>query len=445
MSDEKSNKLNRRQFMGGMMAAGAAYTIVPRYVLGDTGHTPPSEKLNIAAIGAGGMGATNIEAVSSENIVALCDVDEERAAQTFNKYPQARKYKDFRKMLEKEKNIDAVIVATPDHTHAAATMMAIKLGKHVYCQKPLTHTVYEARRVTEAARDAKVATQMGNQGHSSEGVRLICEWIRDGAIGPVREVHCWTDRPLGYWPVGIDRPKDTPAVPATLDWDLWVGPALKRAYHPAYAPFKWRGWWDFGCGALGDMGCHVMDGAFSALKLNYPVSIEASSTPVNSDSEPVAAIVHYQFPQRADMPAVKLHWYNGGLMPARPEELEPGRKLPESGSIFVGDKGKIMCGCYSDSPRIIPEEKMKAYPQPAKTIPRIAGTHEQNWIDACKGGEPACSNFDYAGLLTEVVLLGNIAIRTGEKLNWDGPGMKCTNVPKANEYVHAQYRDGWTL
>ena len=445
MSAKRPNKLNRRQFMGGIITAGAAVTIVPRFVLGGTGHTPPSEKLNIAAIGAGGMGARNIEAVSSENIVALCDVDQQRAAGTFKKYPQARKYKDFRKMLEKEKNIDAVIVATPDHTHAVATMMAIKMGKHVYCQKPLTHTVYEARKITEAARDAKMATQMGNQGHSGEGVRLISEWIRDGAIGPVREVHCWTDRPVDYWPSGIDRPKDTPAVPATLDWDLWLGPAPKRAYHPAYAPFKWRGWWDFGCGALGDMGCHVMDGAFSALKLHYPVSIEASSTPLNSETEPLAAIVHYQFPERADMPAVKLHWYNGGLMPARPEELEPARKLPKSGSIFAGDKGKIMCGCYADSPRIIPEAKMKAYKRPPKTIARISGSHEQNWVDACKGGQPACSNFDYSGLLTEVVLLGNIAIRTGEKLNWDGPGMKCTNVPKANEYVHARYRDGWSL
>ena len=441
---EGDGKISRRNFMGGALAASAAFTIVPRYVLGGAGHTPPSEKLNIAAIGAGGMGSHNIEAVSSENIVALCDVDDERAAPTFEKYPQAKKYKDYRRMLEKEKSIEAVIVATPDHTHAVAAMMAVKMGKHVYCQKPLTRTIYEARKLTEAAREANVATQMGNQGHSGEGMRLMCEWIRDGAIGLVREVHCWTNRPV--WPVGIDRPKDTPPIPPTLDWDLWLGPAPYRPYHPAYHPFKWRGWWDFGCGALGDMGCHIMDPAFAALKLAHPTSVEASFTKVNSETTPVASIVHYEFGARGDnMPPVKLHWYDGGLKPTRPEELEPGRKVADNGTIFVGDKGKIICGCYGESPRLIPETKMQAYKQPPKTIPRVVGSHEQNWVAACKGGEPACSNFDYAGLFTEVVLLGNVAIRTPEKLTWDGPNMKCTNVPQANEYVHAQYRDGWSL
>ena len=272
---KKPTAMSRRDFIGGA-AAVAAFTIVPRHVLGGPGHTPPSEKLNIAGIGVGGKGAGDIGAVESENIVALCDVDEKQAGKTFEKYPGAKTYRDFRKMLEKEKNIDAVVVATPDHVHAPASMMAIKMGKHVYCEKPLTHSIYEARMLTEAARKHKVATQMGNQGHSGEGTRLICEWIWGGAIGEVREVHTWTNRPI--WPQGIDRPEETPPVPPTLAWDLWLGPAPDRPYHPAYMPFKWRGWWDFGTGALGDMACHIIDPVFWALKLGYPKSVEAVST-----------------------------------------------------------------------------------------------------------------------------------------------------------------------
>ena len=358
-------------------------------------------------------------------------------------------------MLDKQKDIDAVIVATPDHTHAVAAMAAMRRGKHVYVQKPLTHTVYEARMLTEAARKYKVVTQMGNQGHSGEGVRLMCEWIWDGAIGPVREVHIWTNRPV--WPQGIDRPSDTPPVPPTLDWDLWLGPSPMRPYHPCYLPFNWRAWIDFGTGALGDMGCHVMDAAFWALKLKYPVSVEASHSyevkgrkrVENKETYPNASVVHYQFPAREGMPAVKLHWYDGGLLPERPEELEPGREIPESGTIFVGDKGKIMCGTYSDDPRIIPESKMKEYKRPPKTLPRIEkGTdgHEQNWIAACKGGPPACSNFDYSGPLTETVVMGNLAVlNPGKNLRWDGENMKVTNDDKANEYIKPAYREGWSL
>ena len=448
------NYISRRQFLGGA-AAAAAFTIVPRYVLGGPGYTPPSEKLNIAGIGAGGMGASNINAVSSENIVALCDVDEKQAAGTYKKFPNAKKYRDFRKMLEKEnKNIDAVIVATPDHTHAVAAMMAMSMGKHVYVQKPLTYSVYEARKLTEAARKYKVATQMGNQGHSGEGVRLICEWLWDGAIGQVREVHAWTNRPV--WPQGIDRPEDAPPVPSTLDWDLWLGPAPYRPYHPAYLPFNWRAWLDFGTGALGDMACHVLDPVFSVLKLGYPTSVEASHSydvremwkrVDNKETYPRASIVHYKFPAREGMPPVKLHWYDGGLMPERPEELEPGRKM--TSVIFIGDKGKLMCGGSGDHPRLIPETKMKEYKRPAKTLPRITngiGGHEQNWVEACKGGEPACSNFDYSGPFTEMVVMGNLAIRfPGQRLDWDGQNMRCTNVPEANKYVRRQYRQGWTL
>jgi len=424
---------------------------VPRHVLGGSGQTPPSEKLNIAGIGVGGQGGGDLNAVSSQNIVALCDVDWGHAAGTFRRYPKAQKYRDFRKMLDKEeKNIDAVIVATPDHIHAVASMAAIKRGKHVYCEKPLTHSVYEARMLAEAAREHKVATQMGNQGQASEGTRLMCEYIWDGAIGPVREVHVWTDRPLRglnsvYWPQGVDRPQDTPKVPDGLDWDLWLGPAPKRPYHPAYVPFKWRGWWDFGTGALGDIGCHSLDPVFRALKLGAPTSVEASCTLVNKETYPVASVVRYQFGARGDMPPVKVIWYDGGMRPARPDELEDGRRLGTGGHLFVGDKGKML------GDRLIPESRRKEYGKPPQMIPRSPGHHIE-WIEACKGGKPAGSNFDHAGPLAEAVLLGNVALRPEmkEKMNrtkllWDGPNLKITNVPEANEFLRRDYRDGWTL
>jgi len=441
---QQDKKITRRDFIGGA-AAVAAFTIVPRHVLGGPRQVPPSEKLNIAAIGSGGMGRSNINACSGENIVALCDVDDNRAAGTFKKFPKAKKYRDFREMLEKEdRNIDAVIVATPDHTHAVAAMAAMRRRKHVYVQKPLTRTVFEARTLTEAARKYKVATQMGNQGHSDEGVRLICEWIWDGAIGPVREVNVWTNRPI--WPQGIDRPKDKHDVPSTLDWDLWLGPAPERPYHPCYLPFNWRGWWDFGCGALGDMACHLLDPVFSALKLGYPTSVQACATKVNKETFPLASIVRYEFPARGDMPPVKLNWYDGGMKPPRPDELEPGRRM--TSVIFIGDKGKLMCGEYGDHPQIIPNSKMEEYKQhlPPKTIPRVRGSHEQNWIRACKGGDPACSNFDYSGPFTESVVMGNLAMRRlGRKLLWDGKNMKVTNDDEANRYVNEPRRKGWSL
>jgi len=443
----KKTALSRRDFMFGTAAAFTGITIVPRSVLGGNDHTPPSEKLNIAGIGIGGMGRKNLENVSSENIVALCDVDQKYAGKIFEKYPQAKKYTDYRKMLEKQKDIDAVIVATPDHTHAVIAMAAMQLGKHVYCQKPLTNSVFEARRLTEAARRYKVKTQMGNQGHSGEGARLIYEWIADGAIGPVRQVHSWTNRPV--WPQGIGRPNDTPALPSTLDWDLWLGPAPYRPYHPIYAPFNWRGWWDFGTGAIGDMACHILDPVFWALNLGKckQFSVEASSTKVNNETAPLASVIHYDFPARGNMPSVQLHWYDGGLKPQRPEELEPGRKMGdgECGTIFVGDKAKIMCTTYGGSPRIIPETKMKAYKRPPETLPRVKGSHEQDWVTACKEDKQACSNFDYAGSFTEMALLGNAAIRAGQKLDWDVNSMQVKNVTEANQYIQRQYREGWTL
>jgi len=447
---QQNGKLSRRDFMGGA-AAAAVFTIVPRYVLGGPRHIPPSEKVNIAGIGVGGQGSGDLRAMESQNIVALCDVDWRRAAGTFRRYPNAKKYKDFRRMLDKEdKNIDAVIVATPDHIHAPASIAAIKRSKHVYCEKPLTHSVYEARMIAEAAREYKVATQMGNQGQASEGTRLMCEYIWAGALGPVREVHVWTDRPLRglngvYWPQGVNRPTGKEEIPSTLDWDLWLGPAPQRPYSSAYVPFKWRGWWDFGTGALGDIGCHRIDPVWRALKLKCPSSVEASCTLVNKETFPVASMVTYHFGARGDMPPVKLTWYDGGLRPPRPEELEDGQQFGTNGILFVGDKGKML------EYTLIPESKRKEFGKPPKVIPRSPG-HHQEWINACKGGKPAGSNFDHAGPLAEVVLLGNVALRpelkeklTRTSLLWDGPGFKFTNVPEANKFLRRRYREGWTL
>jgi predicted dehydrogenase len=463
---EKSNQNNpkspetvtRRGFVGSVAAAAAGVTIVPRHVLGGPGYVAPSDKLGIAGVGAGGMGANNIQRCSHENIVALCDVDEERAAKTFSAHPTVPKYKDFRVMLEKQKDIDAVIVATPDHAHALVAMMAIKMKKHVYVQKPMTRTVGEARKLTEAARQYGVASQMGNQGRSGDGQRLLCEWIWDGAIGPVREVHSFTNRPV--WPgQGIaTRPVDSPPVPNTLDWNLWLAGSPFRPYHPSYAPHDWRAWQQFGAGALGDMACHIMDAPFVALKLKYPTAVQACIAEQvlerwkrveNHETFPNASIIRYYFPEREGMPPVKLTWYDGGMLPERPPELEPERDMnfgDGGGTIFVGDKGKIVCGTYGDSPRLIPESKMREYTRPAKTLTRVVGTHEQNWLDACKGGPKAVSNFDYSGPLTEMVVMGNLAILfPGRKLDWDGEKMMVTNHPPANDLVMAKYREGYSL
>jgi len=445
---EKKKNISRREFMGGT-AAAMAFTIIPSHVLAQ----PPSEKLNVAAIGAGGMGAGNTRAAAAAgaNIVALCDVDWVKAEESFKRFPDAKKYKDFRKMLDNEKSIEAVIVATPDHFHTVAAMAAMRRGKHVYVQKPLTRLVSEARALTEAARKYKVVTQMGNQGHSGDGVRNICEWIWAGVIGEVREVHAWTNRPV--WPQGIDRPKGEDPIPDTLDWDLWIGPAPMRPYvKGVYNPFSWRGWWDFGGGALADMACHVLDPVFWALKLKYPTSVEASCTPVNNETFPLASIVHYEFPAREDMPPVKVHWYDGGLKPERPEELEISRPLNQESSnvLFIGSKGVLRCGEYGGDPQLLPYERMREFSKnkPPQTLKRIKTSHEGNWIEACKTGGQATSNFDYAGPFTEMVTMGNLAIRpenVGKKLLWDGENMRVTNDEKANEHVQMHYREGWSL
>ncbi|MCD4788752.1 MAG: Gfo/Idh/MocA family oxidoreductase [Bacteroidales bacterium] len=487
--------MSRRRFIGNVAAATAGLTVLPNYVISGLGHRVPGDKLNIAAVGIGGVGATNVRNCSGENIVALCDVDWDYAAGTFEKYPDAKKYKDYRKMFdEMGDSIDAVIVATPDHTHAIVAAAAIRMGKHVYVQKPLTHTVYESRLLTDLAREYKVATQMGNQGNSGDGIRKTCEWIWDGAIGEITEVHAWTNRPI--WPQGLERPAETPSVPPTLAWDLFIGPAPWRPYHPSYTPWNWRAWWDFGTGALGDMANHIVDPAFWALNLGQPICIYGSSTQVNTESAPHASMVHYEFPDRGNignikLPPLKLTWYDGGLLPPRPEELKDGQIMgdPNGGVLFVGTKGKLMSGCYGRDPILLPEELNEDYIRPEITIKRIEnpmrGGHEMDWIRACKESPDSrvqtSSNFDYSGPLNEMVVMGNLAIRLQDlkrKLMWDSENMKITNISDedeirvvttdkftvinghphfdtqyatipaksaAEEYIKHKYREGWEL
>jgi predicted dehydrogenase len=452
-----------------MAASAAAVTIVPRHVLGGPKFVAPSEKVNIAIVGAGGQGRTNARGLFNEadaQIIAVCDPTDQADYRRFyyqgvagrkpvvaevEKHYSAKtpnfkcaEYEDFRLMLEKEKAIDAVLCATPDHAHAVVSVTAMRLGKHVYCEKPLTHNVWEARQVAKAAKETGVATQMGNQGHSGEGIRATCEWIWDGVIGPVREVHVWSD--TGRWATGTGRPKDTPPIPAGLKWGLWLGPREMRPYHPAYTPYNWRGWWAFGTGAIGDMACHNLDSAVWALKLEYPISVEASSPGVDSEIVSYCAIYHYWFGPRGDQPPVEVTWYDGGLRPPLPEGLEEGQGIGEGGNgiLFLGDKGVLTCGGWGGAPRLIPSSRMKEYKRPARTLPRSKG-HHRDWLDACKGGNPASGNFEYAARLTEIVLLGNVALRTGMKLYWDGPGLKASNASEAEPFIKEQYRKGWEI
>jgi predicted dehydrogenase len=456
-----SPSVPRRTFLASAASTTLGFTILPRHVLGGQGTPAPSDRLNIAAVGIGGMGQSNLSRCETERIVALCDVDFGLAEPVFAKYPEAKRYKDYRVMLDEQKDIDAVIVATPDHSHAVIAMAAMERKKHVYVQKPLTHSVHEARLLTETARKYGVATQMGNQGHSGEGARLLCEWVWDGAIGKIREAHAWTNRPV--WPSGIevDRPTETPEPPPGLDWDLWLGPAHARPYHPTYHPAKWRAWWDFGTGALGDMGCHILDPLFWALKLKYPVSVEANvtkhwhaffeETQAKNEMFPSSTIVRFKFPAREKMPEVDVTWWDGGLLPPRPPGLELGRRLGNSdgGILLIGEKAAIMAGCYGESPRLVPESKMKEYKRPPRTLERIPDGpdgHEQDWIRACKGDKPAISNFEYSGPLSEMVLMGNLAVRFPDRqLLWNGAAMEVTNDQDANAYVRREYREGWHL
>ncbi len=464
-------KLSRRQFLRGAATSTTAFMVLPGAVLGLRGGTLPNEKLNLAGIGIGGRGSDDLREVERENIVALCDVDKRHAAHVFRRYPRARRFTDYRKMLDEMPELDGVVIATPDHHHAFASMAAIKHGKHVYCEKPLTHSVWESRQVAVAAREAKVATQMGNQGQASEETRRLCEMVWAGVIGKVHEVHIWTDRPSNglfnvYWPQGVDRPKGTPPVPETLDWDLWLGPAPERPYNPAYLPFVWRGWWDFGTGALGDIGCHAMDPAFRALKLHAPLTVQAASSRVNKETYPVASMVTYQYGARSaepqandtfirglsgaaaggiEMPPCRFTWYDGGLRPPRPEGLPDGEMMGDNGRLLVGDKGFIL------GDKVFPESCAKDAAEVGRTIARSPGHHAE-WILACKGGKKPGSNFDWAGPLAEAVLLGNIALRvqlrqdlTLCKLHWDSENLRFSNLDEANRFVRNPYREGWSL
>ena len=442
----KFNQLISRRQAFKTGATVAAFTIVPRHVLGGAGQTPPSEKLNIAGVGVGGMGSGDIRAVATDNIVALCDVDENALARNAKLYPNAKLHSDFRKMLETQKDIDAVVIATPDHGHAVVSIMAMKMGKHVHCQKPLTHSVHEARQMGLVAKASKVATQMGNQGQASDSARVLAETIWSGAIGTVREVHAGSNRYPAISSRGLRRPKETPPVPKNLNWDLWLGPAPERPYHPSYHPFAWRGWWDFGTGVLGDIGCHQLSAVFKALKLGHPTSIEASSSnhqcppEIANETAPQSSITRWSFPAEGARAPVTITWWDGGLKPPCPDEFEPSAKFAEGDWLMiVGDKGRI----YGD--RIIPSARAQEVGRPAQVLPRSPG-HYVEWIKACKGGTAAGSNFvDHAAHLAEVVLLGNIAIRTKEKLLWDGPNLRFTNSDAANQLINPPYRTGWSI
>jgi predicted dehydrogenase len=449
-----NDKVSRRDFLKGTALAGAGLWAAQHTVWAEM--KSPNEKLNIAGVGVGGRGAGDIDGVKSENIVALCDVDEATAGQTFRNFPNAKKYHDFHEMFEKEaKNIDAVVVGAPDHIHAPASVMAMKLGKHVYCEKPLTHSVYEARVMRETAAKYKVVTQMGNQGTATDGLRRAVEVLHSGALGPVREAHVWTNRPI--WPQGTEAILEHvgvknalhgggagPQPPRTLDWDLWLGPAPWRPYDPCYLPFKWRGWWDFGTGSLGDMACHTMNMPFWGLKLTAPTSIEAEVSELNPETAPNWSIIQYEFPARGELPPVKFTWYDKFKKP--PADLFEGEEVAASGSLIIGEKGKLYSpGDIGDEWYLMPKAKFAGFEGPPRTLPRSPG-HHREWVVACKGGPKAMSNFDYAGPLTETVLLGNVAMRLpGQKLEWDAANVKVTNVSEANPFVRREYREGWTL
>ena len=459
-------KTNRRQFLQTGTAAVASVTLIPRHVLGGAKFVPPSEKVNIALVGAGGQGRSNLQALLRENdaqVIAVADPAQSFSLEEFyykgtggrsttrewiekhyaTKTPNFRcaEHEDFRVMLEKEKILDAVLCATPDHLHACVSVLAMRAGKHVYCEKPLTHNIWEARLVSRVTRETGVATQMGNIGHSSEGMRQTVEWLRAGAIGAVREVHAWVG--ATRWNKTLTgRPTDTPPVPPGLNWDLWLGPREPRPYHPAYAPVKWRDFWAFGGGAIGDFVCHDLDAACWALDLRDPLWIEAHpGSQMDAEISPHSEMVYWQFGPRGDQPPVRVTWYDGGLRPTLPESWPDDETLPGRGSLFIGDKG-VLLSSFSSKPRLLPDEKNNAYTPPPKTILRSKG-HHRDWLDACKGGPAASSNFEYGARLTELLLLGVLSLRTGRRINWDAANMKARNLPAADAIIKESYRKGW--
>ncbi|MEY4892215.1 MAG: hypothetical protein RIQ34_827 [Bacteroidota bacterium] len=476
MKKRSASTISRGQFLRQTTVAAAGFMIIPRHVMGN-GFIAPSDKLNIAGIGVGGKGASDLMEFAKSpfvNIVSLCDVDDRQAKDARKRYPKATYYRDFREMLDKEKNtIDACSISTPDHTHAVATIAAMQLGKHVYTQKPLTHNIYEARQLTEAAKRYKVITQMGNQGGSGDGVRKAQEMFQAGLIGDVVEAHAWTNRPV--WPQGIPTPTGKFDVPAELDWDLWLGPASFIDYNPAYLPFNWRGWWAFGTGALGDMACHIMDPIFRILPIRYPDSAECSVATIwkemwndtpNLDACPPASIIHLNYPRTDGIGNLRVSWHDGGLLPERPQELLPEEAFGnwDGGVLIVGTKGKMLIDCYGANPRLLPTIRMKEFDH-VPTLPRVPEGHYLQWVNACRAGygnATTSSPFEYAGPFTESILMGNLAIRSWmlknpklkgwedkylgrKKLLWDAANMKITNFDEANQFVKREYRSGWKL
>ena len=460
---------SRRDFIKTSSLAAAGFFIVPRHVLG-RGFIAPSDKLNIAGIGAGGKGESDLFEFSKSphvNIAFLCDVDDRQIKKSVSRFPNAKRYYDFREMLDKEhKSIDAVSVSTPDNCHAVAAIAAMQLGKHVYVQKPLTHDIYEARLLTEAAIRYKVVTQMGNQGSSGDGVRTMQEWYQAGIIGDATDIQVWTNRPI--WPQGLGTPKSSDPVPDELKWDLWLGPAQEETYHKEYVPFSWRGFWAFGTGALGDMGCHLIDPAFKTVGLTYPNAVECSQVAIYErawtpeyfpESCPAASSVILNFPGSKGKPDIKMHWMDGGIIPPRPEELGADERFggdDGGGVLITGTKGKIMCGTYGSDPTLLPTSKTKEIKIP-QTIARVPEGHYVQWVNACLAGygqKTLSSPFEYAGPLTETILMGNLALRTWnikkgnsfpgrKKLLWDAVNMKVTNFDEANQFVKREYRKGW--
>lgn len=445
-----SSTLTRRAFLKSASAASAGALAFPHVMRAQETPQTPNNRLNVACIGVGGRGRDAVLGIKDENIVAFVDVDDTRAAKTYEEFPDVPRFRDYRKMLDQLGNqVDAVTISTPDHMHFPIAVAAMQLGKHVFVEKPLTHTIWEARQLAKLAGEKKVATQMGNQGHASEGIRRVKEWVDSGVLGEVREVHSWTDRPGERWPQGGLNPPDhskfIPVVPPTFDWDLWQGVAKARPFDPIYAPFNWRGFWDYGTGALGDMGCHLLDGVHWALQLDAPTHIDAIRALDNDITGPSASVITFKFPARGALPPLTLHWYDGGLIPPPPAGWDTSRPLPPNGTVIVGSKATVFATLYYQSVRIIPETKMQelAPALPPKTIPRIEGGHFAEWIRACKGGPAAGSDFGIASRLTELCLLSNVAVRARVPIEWDAAAMKVTNVPEANQYLTKEYRSGF--
>lgn len=449
-----SSKMSRRRFLQAGTTAAVGLTVVPSTVLGKSmGYTAPSDKLNIVGVGIGGMGFANLKNLESQNIIGLADVDWKYSQNVFNHFPNAKKYYDYRKMYDElGDSIDAVMVATADHTHAIIAADAMTMGKHVYVQKPLTHTVYESRLLTKLAAKHKVATSMGNQGASGAGVRQVIDWIRDGVIGEVTKVDTFTDRPI--WPQGLMTPKKADKVPKTLNWDLFIGPAAKRPFNEIYHPWNWRGWWDFGTGALGDMACHILHPVFKGLNLGYPTKVQGTSSMLLNDCAPNAQMVKYIFPERDNlpkvgMPEVEVNWYDGGLIPFRPEGVPAGKNLNDSGggAIFYGTKDTLVCGCYGVNPWLVSGRK----PESPKTQREVTLSHEMDWVRACKES-PAnrvetSSPFSEAGPFNEMVVMGVLAVRLqglNQELHWDGENMKFTNIP-SDAKIRTIIEDGFKI